>query len=57
MIQSALVHYNDGLPWTFIIETAKATKLPESDGYSIIIGDVDQDGEESDLSYRVEMRD
>ena len=57
MIQSALGHYNDGLPWTFIIETAKATKLPESDGYSIIIGDVDQDGEESDLSYRVEMRD
>lgn len=56
MIQSALGHYNDGLPWTFIVETAKATKLPESDGYSVIIGDVDQDGEESDLSYRVEMR-
>jgi len=57
MIQSALVHYNDGLPWAFIIETAKATKLPESDGYSVIIGDVDQNGEESNLSYRVEMRD
>lgn len=57
MIQSALSHYNDGLPWTFIIETAKATKLPESDGYSVIIGDVDRNGEESDLSYRVEMRD
>lgn len=57
MIQSALVHYNDGLPWAFIIETAKATKLPESDGYSVIIGDADQNSEESDLSYRVEMRD
>lgn len=56
MIQSALVHYNDGLPWAFIIETAKATKLPESDGYSVIIGDVDRNSEESDLSYRVEMR-
>ena len=56
MIQSALVHYNDGLPWAFIIETAKATELPESDGYSIIIGDADQNSEESDLFYRVEMR-
>lgn len=57
IIQSALGHYNDGLPWAFIIETAKATKLPESDGYSVIIGDADQNSEESDLSYRVEMRD
>ena len=55
MIQSALGHYNDGLPWTFIIETAKATKLPESDGYSVIIDDVDQD--DDDLAYKVEMRD